>query len=166
MACIALFWPDLSCAQIVTDGSMGAAKTIPGNRHVIGAELGQLKQNNLFHSFSEFSVPKDHIAEFTGPSTVVNVLVRVTGSLPSAIDGTVDIRNSMPSANLFLINPKGVLLGRDAKLNVGGAVHASTADYIRFADNARYWADLTKDSTLSVMEPAAFGFLGRHRHRW
>src|SRR6476646_10652099 len=74
MACIALFWPDLSCAQIVTDGSMGAG-------------------------------------------------------------------NTMPSANLFLINPKGVLLGRDAKLNVGGAVHASTADYIRFADNARYWAD-------------------------
>lgn len=156
---VILFSSALGHAQIALDGSMGPAGPIAGPNHVIGSELGQIKGNNLFYSFSEFNIHAGEKATFTGPSTTANIISRVTGGLPSSIDGTIESRTSMPSANLFLLNPSGVMIGPNASLNVGGSFHVSTADYVRFADGAQYFTNLARQSTLTVAEPVAFGFL-------
>ncbi len=118
---------------------------------------------NLFHSFGEFNVPTNNIANFfneTGASTS-NILGRVTGGNLSSIYGTIQTEN-FGSANLFLINPAGVLFGATATLNVGGNFYVGTADYLRLTDGAQFSAipDSVQDALLTSAPVAAFGFLG------
>jgi filamentous hemagglutinin family protein len=115
---------------------------------------------NLFHSFDHFSVGTGDIASFNGPSGITNILSRVTGGVPSDIYGT--LRSTIDGANLFLLNPSGVMFGSNAKLEVSGSFHVSTADFIRFADDTKFFANLAKDRMLTVAPPAAFGFLGEN----
>ena len=117
---------------------------------------------NLFHSFGRFSVGEGDTASFrnTTPGlSTSNILSRVSGGEPSNIFGTIDTL-SYPGANLYLLNPAGVIFGRNARLEVGGSFHASTADYLRFADEARFYANLSQNSVLTIARPEAFGFLG------
>jgi filamentous hemagglutinin family protein len=97
-------------------------------------------------------------ATFTGPSTITNILSRVTGGQPSAIDGV--LRSEILGANLYLLNPSGVLFGPNASLDVSGSFHGSTADVLRFADGAKFSANLGQESVLTVARPTAFAFLG------
>jgi filamentous hemagglutinin family protein len=149
-----------SAAQITLDGSLGPPGPLTGPDYRIGVELGQLRGSNLFHSFGAFNVPTGGSATFTGPPTIANILSRVTGGQPSAIDGV--LRSEIAGANLFLLNPSGVLFGPNASLDVSGSFHVSTADFLRFADGATFSAHLGQASVLTVAEPAAFGFLGRN----
>jgi filamentous hemagglutinin family protein len=144
-------------AQMTLDGSLGPQRTLTGPDYRIGAELGQTRGSNLFHSFGQFNVPTGGSATFTGPATITNILSRVTGGQRSAIDGT--LRSEIPGATLYLLNPAGVVFGPNARLDVSGSVHVSTADYLRLADGARFSAHLSETSVLSVAPPAAFGFL-------
>ncbi len=117
---------------------------------------------NLFHSFVLFNLPSSgDVANFnneTGRPTS-NILGRVTGGQTSSIFGTIQTTN-FGAANLFLINPAGWIFGPTAALKVGGSFHVSTADYIRFSDEAQFYADLSKNGILTSAPPAAFGFLG------
>jgi filamentous hemagglutinin family protein len=122
--------------------------------------VGQIRGPNLFHSFSQFSLSRGESATFTGPNTIANILSRVTGGSPSSIDGT--IQSQIPGANLFLLNPSGVIFGPNASLNVSGSFHVSTANVLRFSDGATFSANLTDKSTLTVASPMAFGFLDSH----
>ena len=92
-----------------------------------------MRGNNLFHSFGQFNVQTGESATFTGSSTVENVIGRVTGGQQSLIDG--QLRSEMPQANLYLLNPSGVLFGPNATLDVPGSFHVSTADYLKLGDN-------------------------------
>jgi filamentous hemagglutinin family protein len=147
-----------SDAQITLDGSLGPPGPLTGPDYRIGAELGQLRGSNLFHSFGAFNVPTGGSATFTGPPTIANILSRVTGGQPSAIDGL--LRSEIAGANLFLLNPSGVLFGPNASLDVRGSFHVSTADFLRFGDGAKFSANLGQESMLTVAPPTAFGFLG------
>ena len=140
---------------------MGSAATLPGPTYVIDAQSGRSDPNHLvlYHSFGAFSLTANEQAVFTGPLTTQNIFVRVTGGSLSSIEGLIDTRSSMPAANLFLLNPSGVMFGGSAKLNVGGSFHASTADYVRFEDGTTFSADLSQNVTLTVAPPQAFGFL-------
>jgi filamentous hemagglutinin family protein len=144
-------------AQITLDGSLGRNGPLPGPHYTIPAEVGQLRGPNLFHSFGKFNVQTGESATFTGPNTIQNIVGRVTGGTLSTIDGV--LTSEIPGANLFLLNPRGVLFGPNARLNVSGSLHVSTADYLRLADGAIFHTDLTAPSLLSVAPPAAFGFL-------
>jgi filamentous hemagglutinin family protein len=130
---------------------------LTGPHYRIGAELGQTRGGNLFHSFGEFNVPTGGSATFAGPNTITNILGRVTGGQPSTIDGLV--RSEITGANLYLLNPSGVLFGPNASLDVSGSFHVSTADYLRFGDGAIFSAHMGQASVLTVADPAAFGFL-------
>ena len=118
---------------------------------------------NLFHSFGDFNVPTNNIANFlneTGLPTS-NILGRVTGGNISNIFGTIQTTN-FGAANLFLMNPTGFLFGPNATVNVGGMVAFTTADYLRLVDGARFNAipDAAADALLTASPVAAFGFLG------
>jgi filamentous hemagglutinin family protein len=148
----------LSQAQITLDGSLGSQGPLTGPNYRIGAELGQRRGGNLFHSFEQFNVPAGGSATFTGPATIANILSRVTGGQPSAIDGV--LRSEIAGAHLYLLNPSGVMFGPHARLEVQGSFHVSTADVLRFADETTFFANLAQESVLTVAPPAAFGFLG------
>jgi filamentous hemagglutinin family protein len=145
-------------AQIVTDGSLGAASTLSGPNFSIPATLGRQAGANLFHSFAAFNVPTGGSAIFSGPASVGNVLARVTGGNASNINGRLG--TSIAGANLFLINPSGILFGSGATLDLTGSFHATTANYIRMSDGTRFEAVAVDPGVLSVAAPQAFGFLG------
>ncbi len=145
-------------AGLVLDGSLGPKGPLGGPDFEILSDYGQLRGRNLFHSFEDFSLGIHESATFSGPESVRNVIARVTGQTASEIDGT--IRSNMPEADVYLINPSGVVFGPGAVLDVPGAFAATTADYLRFDDGAEFHASLSKGSTLTAANPAAFGFLG------
>ena len=147
-----------AAAQIATDGSVGPAQGLSGPAFAIGSALGTLSGNNLFHSFSTFNLATGESATFTGPSTLANIVGRVTGGSSSSIDGTIATLTG-GSTNLFLINPAGIVFGPNASLNVEGSFHVSTADYLAFADGAKFMSNLGNGSSFTTAEPAAFGFL-------
>src|SRR5437867_6668578 len=66
-------------AQITLDGSLGPRQTLTGPNFTIGADLGQIRGHNLFHSFDKFNIRTSESATFTGPAYIGNILSRVTG---------------------------------------------------------------------------------------
>jgi filamentous hemagglutinin family protein len=142
-------------AQIAGDGTLGTAISRTGNAWSItaGTQLG----GNLFHSFWQFGIPTGHSATFSGPTSVLNVISRVTGPDASNIDGL--LRSTIPGANFWLINPKGVMFGANASIDVGGSFHVSTADYLKLGPTGQFNATNPSGSTLVSAPPSAFGFV-------
>jgi len=119
---------------------------------------------NLFHSFEQFNLHKNEIATFSGPDETIqnippiqNIISRVTGGKESWINGT--IRSTIPNSNLYLLNPSGIMFGPDARLDIEGSFHASTADYLKFTDSNKFYSNGAVDSVLTMENPSAFGFL-------
>ncbi|WNZ44532.1 filamentous hemagglutinin N-terminal domain-containing protein [Leptolyngbya boryana CZ1] len=114
---------------VVSDGTLNTIVTRSGNTFTInnGTTLG----TNLFHSFREFSIPTGGSAIFNNATNIQNILSRVTGDTVSNIDGAIQANGT---ANLFLLNPAGILFGSGASLNIGGSFVGTTAQAIKFAD--------------------------------
>jgi len=144
-------------AEIVTDGSLGTVQKLTGPNFVIEACLGQQVGNNLFHSFETFNLESSEQAIFQGPATTEQVISRVTGGNPSRINGGLSL--NMPHADLYFINPAGVVFGENAQLNIPGSFYVSTADYLKLGQTGRFDAKNPANSTLTVAPPSAFGFL-------
>lgn len=143
--------------QVVLDGKFGSG-SVAGPNYNITSQMGRVRGNNLFHSFSQFDIASGEVARFTGPANIQNILSRVTGGNPSSINGT--IRSEISGANLFLLNPSGIIFGPNAAIDVSGSFAASTANYLKLADGARFVASLdADDSGLSTAPVSAFGFL-------
>jgi filamentous hemagglutinin family protein len=144
--------------SITIDGRFSPATTlVPTNGvYSIGANLGKQVGGNLFQSFGQFGLSTGQTAAFSGPKTISNVIGGVTGGSPSSIDGK--IQSTIAGANLYLINPSGIVFGPHATVNVSGSFHASTADYLKLADGKRFQVT-SANGTLSAAPPAAFGFL-------
>ena len=157
-----------SYAQVttnITSSGLDTAVALPvGGVHDItrGTRSGPNQAGpNLFHSFGSFSIGPGDVANFQNDSGLAtsNILGRVTGGLRSDIYGTIRTTD-FGAANLFLINPAGWVFGPSATLEVGGSFHASTAHYLSFSPEERFYADPSKNSVLSSADPVAFGFLG------
>ncbi|HTL17139.1 MAG TPA: filamentous hemagglutinin N-terminal domain-containing protein [Patescibacteria group bacterium] len=154
-------WAVPAPAQIVLDGKFGSSGPLSGPNYTITPGMGATRGNNLFHSFSQFNLQAGESANFTGPANIQNILSRVTGGTASTINGTIG--SDIPGANLFFINPNGVIFGANASVNVSGSFAVSTANYLKLADGARFVASLdADDSKLSTAPVSAFGFLGNH----
>lgn len=143
-------------AEITLDGTFGRSGALKGPNYSIGADLGQQVGGNLFHSFHDFNLNKYESATFSGPNSVTNIFSRVTGGNPSNIDGL--IRSAVP-ADMYFLNPYGFMFGPNARLDVQGAFHASTADYLRLGEGGRFDARQPHNSILTVAPVEAFGFL-------
>jgi filamentous hemagglutinin family protein len=158
---IVLLWTSTSLAQLrpIADETLGDERTIvtpldpdfPVDRIDGGARRG----NNLFHSFQNFQVDAGRGVYFTDPG-VDNILGRVTGGIPSRILGTLGVLGG--DANLFLINPNGIIFGENARLDIGGSFVATTANAIGFGDQG--WFDVADPNAppLLTVQPSAFLF--------
>ncbi len=135
-------------AQITTDGSTNTTLTPTDNG--IRIDEGSRAGGNLFHSFGEFSVLNGSEAFFNNASDVVNIFSRVTGGKMSNIDGLIRANGR---ANLFLINPGGILFGENASLNIGGSFYGSTADSILFPDGIEFSATSIQRPILTINAP-------------
>jgi filamentous hemagglutinin family protein len=144
-------------AEVVLDGTLGTKGALVGPDFLIKNTMGQQVGANLFHSFESFTVNTGESATFIGPSSVENILARVTGGNRSVINGT--LRSEIPNANLYLLNPSGILFGKNARLDIAGSFQASTADYLRLGEEGRFSARYPVESLLTVAPPQAFGFL-------
>ncbi|MBI2318313.1 MAG: filamentous hemagglutinin N-terminal domain-containing protein, partial [Betaproteobacteria bacterium] len=87
LALAALAVPLAANSGVTLDGTLGPAGPLSGPNYAIPANLGRQVGANLFHSFSVFNLGRGEVATFSGPASTVNVIGRVTGGSPSAIDG-------------------------------------------------------------------------------
>ena len=138
---IGMVFPAFS--QVTSDNTTNTTVNTNGNNFNI--LNGIQKGNNLFHSFKEFSIPKGGSATFQNSSAIVNIINRVTGGNISNIDGLI---KASGSANLFLINPAGIVFGENAKLDIGGSFIGSTAESILFEDGFNYSAIVSQATPL------------------
>ena len=141
-------------AQVTSDGITNTTVNQNGNNFTI--LNGIAKGDNLFHSFSNFSVPTGGSATFDLVNTpnITTIFSRVTGGNVSNIDGLIRTINSNNSVSLFLMNPSGIIFGQNAKLDIGGSFISTTANSIKFSDGSEFSAvNPTSPSMLTISVP-------------
>ncbi|MHC5609945.1 MAG: two-partner secretion domain-containing protein [Nostoc sp.] len=148
-------------AQITPDNTLGGeASQLKQNVLINGAlgdkiEGGAARGSNLFHSFSEFNIPDGQRVYFANPIGIENILTRVTGGNASNIFGTLGVAGA---ANLFLINPNGILFGQNARLDVQGSFVGTTANGVQFGNQGLFSATNPQAPPLLTIQPSALWF--------
>jgi len=154
---------DCGLAQISPDSTLGAESSVVTPNVIIHGlpsdriDGGAIRGVNLFHSFQEFNVDAGRGAYFTSPAGIENILSRVTGGNRSNIQGTLGVSGN---ANLFLINPNGIIFGLNASLDINGSFLASTASSLNFPDGSQFSATAPQTQpllTVSVPTGLQFG---------
>jgi filamentous hemagglutinin family protein len=154
---------DCALAQIRPDSTLEAESSVVTPNVIINGlpsdriDGGAIRGVNLFHSFQEFNVDAGRGAYFTSPAGIENILSRVTGGNRSNIQGTLGVSGN---ANLFLINPNGIIFGPNASLDINGSFLASTASSLNFADGSQFSATAPQTQpllTVSVPTGLQFG---------
>ncbi|MEG4584271.1 filamentous hemagglutinin N-terminal domain-containing protein [Microcoleus sp. MOSTC5] len=156
-----LLFPFPAIAQIIPDSSLGAESSrtvtdtinnLPSDRITGGATRGV----NLFHSLREFNIRQGRGAYFENPSGIANIFTRVTGGNPSNILGTLGV---LGNGNLFLINPKGIVFGPNARLDLRGSFIGSTGSGVLFDNGFEFSAtDANTVPLLAINIPVGLRF--------
>jgi filamentous hemagglutinin family protein len=139
--CCLFLLGDKISAQI-PDSTLGSHQSVVKKDVIKGRsssiiEGGVRRGQNLFHSFSRFNIQKGKSVYFFNPNGIENIIARITGKDPSKIAGILGV---LGDANLFLINPNGIIFGKTAQLDLKGSFFASTADSILFDDTYEFSA--------------------------
>ena len=143
-------------AQIApTPGDTGTIVTPVGNRFDISGGRLSGDNANLFHGLSQFGLTQGQIANFLSNPSTRNILVRVTGGEASRLDGLIQVTGS--NANLFLMNPTGIVFGANASLNVPGSFTATTANGIGFG-SGWFNASGTNNYSALIGNPGSYAF--------
>ncbi|MEH2160724.1 MAG: S-layer family protein [Nostoc sp.] len=149
-------------SNIVPDKTLGAESSqVISNFQGQPIEVitgGATRQSNLFHSFQEFNISEGRGAYFFSPSAdIQNILARVTGNNRSEILGILGtFGNSSP--NLFLINPNGIVFGRNASLDVEGSFVGTTANGLQFGNQGVFSATNPQAVPLLTINPSVLLF--------
>lgn len=141
LSCLGWLYLTPANAQIIPDNSLGTEQSIltPGvDINGSPADLiegGAIRGSNLFHSFLEFNVGLTQRVYFADPGSISRIVGRVTGNNASFIDGTLGVAGS---ADLYLINPNGILFGPNAQLDINGSFLASTANGLTWGNGLEF----------------------------
>lgn len=144
-------------SQVVVNTPSGAPLAFDGSHMQIEASHGVRRGGNLFHDFSELNVDLGQTLSFLGERSIERVVSRVTGDNPSLIDG--QLHSEIPEADLYLVNPNGVLFGPNASVKVDGDFVVSTAQRIHFEDGSVLAGDRVRSDLLTSAPVEAFGFV-------
>ncbi|AUB42042.1 Large exoprotein involved in heme utilization or adhesion [Nostoc flagelliforme CCNUN1] len=149
-------YADYANAQITPDGTLPNNTSVTREGGTFNITGGTQAGGNLFHSFGEFSVNTGGIASFNNAVDIQNIISRVTGGSVSNIDGII---RTLGTANLFLINPNGIVFGQNAQLNIGGSFVGSTASAISFGNQGFFSVSNPESSpSLLTVNPSALLF--------
>lgn len=130
-------------AQITPDATLGnESSTVTPSNNIRGfpgllIQGGAIRGRNLFQSFQDFNVSNGQRVYFANPAGIEAILSRVTGRNPSNIFGLLGVNGT---ANLFLINPNGIIFGPNARLDIAGSFVATTADSLTFENGLQFSA--------------------------
>ncbi len=156
----ALLWATLTApawAQSIIPAADGTGTLVMPDGSTYQITGGTLSGDgvNLFHSFEQFGLTAAEVANFLADPTVQNILGRVVGGNASVIDGLLQVSGS--SANLYLLNPAGILFGPNSALNLDGSFTATTASGVGFGEN---WLPALGDANYAALtgNPTAFAF--------
>ncbi|NEP61140.1 MAG: filamentous hemagglutinin N-terminal domain-containing protein, partial [Symploca sp. SIO2G7] len=145
----------LVVAQAIAPAQDGTGTIVTPNGDRWDIQDGTISGDNLFHSFNQFGLDTNQIANFITSPDIQNILGRIVGGNPSLINGLIQVTGS--KSNLFLMNPAGIIFGKGAQLNVPADFIATTATAIGFADG---WFNAfgVNDYTNLSGSPNAFRF--------
>ncbi|GAB4302741.1 MAG: two-partner secretion system exoprotein TpsA4 [Oscillatoriaceae cyanobacterium] len=140
IASLLLINPEPAQCQIIPDSSLGneSSRITPDTINGLPTDRidgGAIRGSNLFHSFSEFNIEAGKGAYFTNPNGIDHIFSRVTGSNISQINGTLGV---LGNANLFFINPNGIVFGPNSRLDLRGSFVGATAESVLF-DQSIEW---------------------------
>lgn len=161
LVCSFLILTKPAVAQITPDDTLGAESSrFTPNVQIQGTQAdridgGAQRGGNLFHSFSDFNVIDGQKVYFVNPSGVENILSRVTGGNVSNILGTLGVDGT---ANLFLLNPNGIIFGPNASLDVRGSFVGTTANGIGFGEQGFFSATDPSSPPILTVNPSALLF--------
>jgi filamentous hemagglutinin family protein len=146
-------------AQSITEAAdhrTDTVVTVNGNQYEISGGSRSVDGANLFHSFQEFGLSANEIANFLSTPDIQNILGRVVGGNASMIDGLIQVTGG--NANLFIMNPAGIIFGSNTQLNVMGDFTATTATGIGFGDNLWFNAFGNNSYETLIGTPNQFAF--------
>ncbi|MEM8806022.1 MAG: CHAT domain-containing protein [Cyanobacteria bacterium P01_G01_bin.38] len=125
---LVVFQQQLKAQVTPTADATGTTVDINSNQFDIsgGTRVG----DNLFHRFDALNLSTDQIANFLSDPSVQLILSQISGGDTSYIDGLLQVSGS--GADLYLLNPSGILFGPNARLDLSGSFTAATADRLRF----------------------------------
>ncbi len=145
-------------AEIVPDATLPEPSTVQTEQNLHHITGGTAAGTNLFHSFDRFDVLTGETARFENTEAFDRVFTRVTGNNVSTIDGLLQVNGT---ADLFFINPNGIVFGENARLDVGGSFIASSANGVIFQDGIEFKSTASETPLLSVNVPLGLQ-LGSH----
>ena len=151
-----VFCPTIASSQVRVDNTLGNENSVVvPDVSVNRIDGGAIRGHNLFHSFSEFNVSEGQGVYFNNPQGITNIFSRVTGNNSSSILGKLGV---LGNANLFLMNPNGIIFGPHASLDLGGSFVATTANAIQFNEQGVFSASSPETPPLLTVNPSAFIF--------
>ncbi|MEQ9625697.1 CHAT domain-containing protein [Coleofasciculus chthonoplastes] len=144
-------------AESITAADDGTTTIINADGNQFNITGGTLSGDgaNLFHSFQQFGLDANQVANFLSNPQIHNILGRISGNEASIINGLIQITGG--NSNLFLMNPSGFIFGSDASLNVPGSFTATTANGMGF-ENGWFNSSGETDYQSLVGSPNRFAF--------
>ncbi|MEQ9355804.1 CHAT domain-containing protein [Coleofasciculus chthonoplastes] len=145
-------------AQPITPAADETGTVVTPNGTQLDITGGRLSRDdaNLFHSFEDFGLDAGQIANFLSNPEIRNIFGRVVGGDASIINGLIQVSGG--NSNLFLMNPAGIVFGKNAWLNVPADFTATTATGIGFGEGNWFNAFGGNEYQDLVGNPSGFAF--------